>query len=201
MIDSLPELHQHRADVFAPGGGGTGWLATRKVADKVGRNVFVHGGILPEHAEMGLDTMNAMVEAWLRGEADMPDWIRGDRSPVWTRLYSSAPDSAACDTLNAVLMELDADRMVVGHTVQEGGITAYCGGAVWCIDVGMAAYYGGSPEVLEIKGNLVRSLRARVLRQPPLSPNPDLPPLLSSHRPFPKEQPPGRPPFGVPKHH
>jgi hypothetical protein len=49
--------------------------------------------------------------------------------------------------------------MVVGHTVQDAGITAYCGGRLWCIDVGLAAHYGGVPEVLEIRGDVVRSLR------------------------------------------
>jgi hypothetical protein len=49
--------------------------------------------------------------------------------------------------------------MVVGHTVQGTGITAFCGARVWCIDVGQAAYYKGRPEVLEIRGDVVRSLR------------------------------------------
>ena len=86
-------------------------------------------------------------------------WIRGSRSPVWNRLYSDAPDLAACDTLASVLDRLDVERLVVGHTVQDGGITAYCGGRVWCIDVGMAEHYGGRTEVLEIRGDAVRGLR------------------------------------------
>jgi hypothetical protein len=49
--------------------------------------------------------------------------------------------------------------MVVGHTVQRTGITSFCGGRVWCIDVGIAAYYGGRPEVLEIRGGVVKGLR------------------------------------------
>jgi hypothetical protein len=49
--------------------------------------------------------------------------------------------------------------MVVGHTVQEGGITGYCGGRVWAIDVGLAEHYGGRPEVLEIREGRVCSLK------------------------------------------
>ena len=103
--------------------------------------------------------MNEEIRAWLRGEVPQPDWIRGDRSPVWTRLYSDEPDAEACDTLATVLDRLGLDRMVVGHTVQRTGITSFCGGRVWCIDVGIADYYGGRPEVLEIRGDVVRGLR------------------------------------------
>jgi hypothetical protein len=49
--------------------------------------------------------------------------------------------------------------MVVGHTVQRTGITSFCGGRVWGIDVGLAAHYGGRPAVLEINDNRVRGLR------------------------------------------
>ncbi len=103
--------------------------------------------------------LNGAIQEWLRGEAPRPEWVRGDRSPVWTRLYSAEPTVAACDTLATMLQRLGAERMVVGHTVQRTGITVYCGGRVWCIDVGLAAHYGGCPEVLEIQGERVRSLR------------------------------------------
>ena len=103
--------------------------------------------------------MEAAVKDWLLGHGPRPDWIRGDMSPVWNRVYSGEPSTASCDTLSLVLERLGLDRMVVGHTVQDSGITAYCGGRLWCIDVGMAAHYGGRPEVLEIRGSQVRSLR------------------------------------------
>ena len=32
---------------------------------------------------------------------------------------------------------------------------------VWCIDVGIADYYGGRTEVLEIRGDVVRSRRRK----------------------------------------
>jgi hypothetical protein len=51
-----------------------------------------------------------------------------------------------------VLGALGAKRMVVGHTVQQRGITDACEGTLWRIDVGLAAYYGGPIEVLEIAG-------------------------------------------------
>jgi len=158
LLASLDPTERLRASAFRPGGPVALLLAQHATALVIGPNLFVHGGILPEHVDKGLDSMNREIRGWLRNEAPQPDWIRGDRSPVWTRLYSDQPGPAACDTLVLVLDELGVQRMVVGHTVQTTGITAFCGGRVWAIDVGMAAHYGGRPEVLEIRGDVVRSI-------------------------------------------
>jgi hypothetical protein len=154
------EPHQRaRAQALRPGGEFARRLAEHNTFLIVGSTLFTHGGVLPEHVDWGLEWMNAEIRSWLRGEISQPDWIRGDLSPVWNRLYSDAPDQAACDTLAMVLEGLNVERMVVGHTIQDAGITSYCGGRVWCIDVGMAEHYGGRAEVLEIRGDVVRGLR------------------------------------------
>ena len=156
---ALDSIHRGRAAAFLPAGPMARRLARQNTAVAVGNNLFVHGGILPANVDLGLDTLNARVRAWLLGEIPQPDWIRGDSSPVWNRVYSNEPALGACDTLATVLERMGMTRMVVGHTVQRTGITAFCGGRVWAIDVGMARHYGGRPEVLEIRGDLVRSLR------------------------------------------
>ncbi len=159
LLDSL-EVHQRpRAAAFWPGGPSARLLAEQKTALIIGSSLFTHGATLPFHVDLGLDEMNRAVRAWLLGEAEQPEWIRGDNSPVWVRLYSDEPNAAACDTLSMVLESLGVERIVVGHTVHRAGITSYCGGRVWCIDVGMAAHYGGRTEVLEIRGDVVKSLR------------------------------------------
>lgn len=160
IVASLEPPQRVRASAFRPGGPLARVLAERPFSLVLDGTLFTHGGILPEHVDQGLGAMEAEVHAWLMNEAAQPAWIRGERSPVWTRLYSSDPDVSACDTLDMVLDRLGVGRMVVGHTVQTSGITAYCGGRVWCIDVGMAAHYGGRPEVLEIRGDAVRGLRS-----------------------------------------
>ena len=159
VLASLDPEQQGRAEAFRPGGSMALRMARRNTVVIVGSSVFVHGGILPEHVERGLDVMNETIRAWLRGESPQPEWIRGDLSPVWTRLYSDSPDAAACEVLDSVLEGLGVERMVVGHTVQSTGITAFCGGRVWAIDVGMASHYVGLTEVLEIRGDVVRGLR------------------------------------------
>jgi hypothetical protein len=153
------EPHQRaRMAALMPGGPYADLLAQRQVILRVGDNVFVHGGVLPDHVAYGIDEINRSAQAWLRGEADLPPVLQGSESPQWTRLYSQDPDSLACGVLEKALTALEAKRIVMGHTIQESGITSACGARAWRIDVAMAAYYGGSVEVLEIVGDSVRVL-------------------------------------------
>ncbi len=54
-------------------------------------------------------------------------------------------------TLGPLLAELGAKRIVVGHTVAQGGIRSRAGGMVIMIDVGMTAAYGGPAMCLVIE--------------------------------------------------
>ena len=148
-----------RKAAFRPGGVYARMLAERNTIVIIGRNVFVHGGVRPEHVDYGIGRINDEVRTWLRGERPCPGFVDSRRGPTWTRLYSSNPDTAACDTLAVVLERLSAERMIVGHTIQEGGIKAFCDGKLWGIDVGMSAFSGGKPQALEIVGDSVRVLR------------------------------------------
>jgi len=160
------EPHQRgRMAAFMPGGPYANLLAEREMILQVGENVFVHGGVLPEHVAYGIDEINSSVQAWLRGEADLPPVLSGSDSPQWTRLYSDDPDSLACEVLEETLTALEARRIVMGHTIQRSGITNACDAQAWRIDVALATYYasrtdyGGSVEVLGIVGDSVRVLK------------------------------------------
>jgi hypothetical protein len=98
----------------------------------------------------------------MRGEQPAPAVLMREDAPIWSRLYSSEPDGAACAQLRQVLQQLGAARMVVGHTPQLRGITAACDGHVQRIDTGMSHFYAGPLEVLVIEGGQVRVLRAEV---------------------------------------
>lgn len=159
---SLPPQRRGRFLAFVPGGPYSRRLASRNVIQQVGDTVFVHGGVLPEHVRYGIERINHETQAWLRGEADPPaNVIADDQSPVWTRRYSDDPDAEDCALLGEALAAIPAARMVVGHTVHTEGIRSACDGKVWLIDVGMAAYYGGHPEALEIRGDALRVIRPR----------------------------------------
>ncbi len=148
-----------RRAAFAPGGPYARLLARRNTIMQIGDTVFAHGGVLPEHADEGIEAINAAVRAWLLGEAAAPPAVRDPRSPLWVRDYSLDTDAPACERLGRALGRLGATRMVVAHTVQPSGITRACDGRVWRIDVGMARHYGGRPAALELS----RSGAPRVL--------------------------------------
>jgi hypothetical protein len=159
LLAAIPRHERGRVAAFRPGGPYARVLAERNTIVIVGDNVFVHGGVLPQHAEYGVDRINDEIRAWMRGDAPAPDASQGNDSPIWTRLYSQNPDDAACATAAATLDALGARRMIVGHTVHRQGITAYCDDRIWAIDVGLATYYGGPMQILEIHGDSVRILR------------------------------------------
>jgi hypothetical protein len=152
-----------RASAFAPGSPLAKKLAERPVIIAVGDTLFAHAGVLPEHVSYGIDRINDETSRWIRGEAAaQPRVVTEENAPVWTRLYGSGESAEACATLSKMLESLSLSRLVVGHTVQKGGINSACGGKVFRIDVGLSDYYGDAPtQVLEIQGG-----KTKVLTQP-----------------------------------
>lgn len=149
-----------RAAAFHPGGRYATTLAGRPLLAKVGDTVFVHGGVLPQHVHYGLDRMNDELDAWLSGQRGAPpEPVVEEDGPVWTRAYSTPSETPDCQSLKAVLSAMGAKRMVVGHTVQPGGISSACDDRVWRIDVGMSRAFGGPIQVLQIAGDNVSVLR------------------------------------------
>jgi hypothetical protein len=159
QLAEYPAAQRGRVAAFRPGGPYAMMLSGHNLTMMVGDTVFVHGGILPAHAQAGLQQINEDVQTWIRGDGAEPDeWTHSDSSPVWTRGYSSGTEASDCATLTETLEILGASRMVVGHTVQDSANPA-CDGKVWRMDVGMAAHYGGSPAALEVKDGVVTLLQ------------------------------------------
>jgi len=150
-----------RAAAFWPGGPYAQIIADWLMVAVVQDTVFVHGGVHQKHLDYGIDEINAMTRAWLMGEGNLdynqvgggPDVFSVD----WDRTYSDdeiTPTADQCDDLASVLEQLGVVRMVVGHTVQSH-INTVCDDMAWRIDTGMAVYYGGVVEVIEIlDGNI-----------------------------------------------
>lgn len=133
----------------------------------VGESVFVHGGILPQHVEYGLEKINNDVRDWIMGLKDKVsyDMVRARDSLVWLRKFSNkAVEECDCSVLEHVLATIPgARRMIMGHTIQRRGINAVCGDKAVRIDVGLSkGCIDGLPEVLEIRGDSdLRVLRSK----------------------------------------
>ena len=140
-----------RRMALGPEGEDGAWLRQRPVATKVGRTVFVHGGITPAMAELGIERLNAWVQAAVAGESSAD--VLGEHGPLWYRGYLQDDMPTACASLTTALLALKAERMVVGHTTQRSGrIAERCGGALIGIDTGISDHYGAKLAALEIRG-------------------------------------------------
>lgn len=159
-----------RIAALRPGGPiSTRFLSNNLTVAVVGESVFVHGGLLPKHVVYGLDQINEEVREWIRGvrERVSSHLVRGRNSVVWSRSFShKLAINCDCSTLEHVLATVPgAKRMIMGHTIQENGISGACENRAIRIDVGLSKGCGdGLPEVLEIN----RNSELRVLTSNPL---------------------------------
>ena len=158
FYDRYEPSHRGRVAAFRPGGPYAMMLSEHLMVLVLDRNVFVHGGLVPRFARHGVEQINEEVRAWMRGDFPPPSAISGEDCPIWSRHYSDETDAADCALLEEVLEIVDADRMIVAHTVQDTGINSVCDGRAWRVDVGLADYYGGGTQVLEIIGDEVRPI-------------------------------------------
>jgi len=144
----VPEQLRGRVAALAPGGSYARRLAQHAVIAIVGDTVFAHAGVLGDWVTH-VDDVNQTARCWMDGQAsEPPRALTSDDSPVWTR--AAGTPAVDCVQVSAALAALQVKRMVVGHTVQDHGITSACDGTLWRIDVGLAGLYGGPIEVLEL---------------------------------------------------
>lgn len=134
------------------------------VVHSSGGALFVHAGLLPEWAALGIDALNARArEEWAAGERGL--WtlpraglFRGVDSPLWDRSLVRGGARAA-KALRRSLALLGAERMIVGHTQtaslrggRPGQIQVLSRGKLIGIDVGLKAGEGTPRAALIIEG-------------------------------------------------
>ncbi|WIA20087.1 hypothetical protein OEZ85_005946 [Tetradesmus obliquus] len=181
---SSKQYNPMREAALRPGGPITRrFFAPHPTVLQVGSTLFVHGGVLPSHVEYGLERINRETRDWLMGKPaggsssssssgkrlPPPEFLRGADAVVWARDYSARDeDRCDCDKLQQVLESLPgAQRMVVGHTIQDRGINGACGGRVLRVDVGLSAGCGnGEVQVLEITQDGHHIVRLRENKEP-----------------------------------
>jgi hypothetical protein len=108
------------------------WIRSRPTILKLGRNLFVHGGIdlwLKNHS---INEINMLVRRWVefeQGVGPKPEestaWVIGGGGPLWSRKQSAKldsikeienPDLFTSEKLHSLLKSLGADRLFIGHT-------------------------------------------------------------------------------------
>ncbi|MGM0595915.1 MAG: metallophosphoesterase [Myxococcota bacterium] len=148
-----------RAAAFARGGPMSSFFAQNKVILKLGKVIFVHGGLNLEHLNYGIKKINNRTSAFIKNKNKLPAIMRGNKAPTWLRYFSQNLDTTKCRRLNKVLERAGAEKMVVGHTIQKKGITSGCKGKIWRIDAGMSRYYGQRTlKIIEISNDGIKIL-------------------------------------------
>lgn len=147
-----------RKKAFALDGDDGRWISQTPVVAKVGDAVFVHGGVTEEFAKLGIDAINAQAREAMRSGGGP---VLGERGPLWFRGYVTDPEATACPALDRALGELDAKRMIVGHTTRrDGKVEARCGGKLLVIDIGIADHYGANLGAIEIVNGDAKAIYA-----------------------------------------
>lgn len=111
--------------------------------------IFVHGGLRPEWAELGVDAINARAaEEWRTAPSTLwslprSSLFRDPKGPLWDRSLTHGSREASRD-VQKTLSLLGAERMIVGHTPTEhapggteGEILMLHGGRLVLVDVGI----------------------------------------------------------------
>ncbi len=110
------------------------WLASKNVIEVIDRVAFVHGGLHPDIATLGLplDTINRMVREGYRVPYYPPtkttpeSFLRSvSTGPAWYRGYFKAPLTA--QDVSGALAAVGARRAVVGHTLHRTVTTKFDG--------------------------------------------------------------------------
>jgi len=119
--------------------------------------IYVHGGVSAEMASMGRTHLSS-IQAKHVGVGAMKA-LFGEGGPMWYRGYLLADEKTACEEAKRALSQLQASRMVMGHTTQrDGKIRTRCGGAIVAIDTGISAYAGHNFSAFELINGDARAI-------------------------------------------
>jgi len=163
LAGHVPDAELGRASAFMPGASYALKLSRHLTVALVGDSLFAHAGVQPAHVDYGLDRINREASAFLAGKIrELPAVLSAESGPVWMRDYGSPEvGEATCEAVGRVLAQVGAKRLIVGHTVQEHGISSACQERLFRIDVGLSAFYGAkAPQVLEVTAGGARILDA-----------------------------------------
>lgn len=151
-IRALPKAQRGRAAAFLQGGPFARDLARHDVVAHVGDTLFVHGGLTTSHVSYGLERIDYEARAFLLwDDLAIPALLDAEEGPLWIR--AEGEDATTnCAVVERMLDAAGARRLVIGHTVQDDGITSACDEQLWRIDVGMSrGVFGGPIQVLEVR--------------------------------------------------
>lgn len=119
------------------------------LAVNIGGWIFCHAGIVPEISKKySIPKLNAMLHKFLSNQMNLHedsvffDIISGENGILTTREFGT--NNINCKRLISTLENLNANHMVIGHTVQEK-VNDICNKKLWRVDVGLSRAFGNNP--------------------------------------------------------
>ena len=167
-----PEL---RKELFARGNGQfTQILARRNIVVKIGKFLFCHGGILPDHLELlqqtygniDLNQINIIFRKFILNQGLNPEEIKilqtviiSDNGILWTRFYmhllmnmqsNPSVDLIFDNVLRQILNQTQCQAMFIGHNIVER-ITSVSNNKLFFVDAALSrAFNTNRIQVVEI---------------------------------------------------
>tara|TARA_B110000879_G_C11136938_1_gene498550 strand:- start:574 stop:1647 length:1074 start_codon:yes stop_codon:yes gene_type:complete len=170
-----------RREKFKPGNEIANFLAcTRKTALVIGKNLFIHAGIVPEIAnKYNVNDINRIIALYLFDKLNdknkYSDLLTNSKtSPYWTRLLGNLNKrddtekvKEICDSIfdSGVLTNLlgtdsnhKIERIFLGHTPQiMEGINTMCDDRIYYVDVGVSQAFDSYDKILQNKNERSKS--------------------------------------------
>ena len=133
------------------------WLLSKNVVIKINDIIFVHGGINKSFSSWSLEKINMRTRfefaSLSRGKAVDMRITYESNSPLWYRGLINNDEEEYEEEVDEILKNLEANFIVVGHTVRTEGNPAKLSrfnGKVWGMDTGISRYYRGYMSALII---------------------------------------------------
>lgn len=154
MLQPLSQPLPRFREAFSATGKYGRWLMSHNAIVRIDGTLFMHGGLSPKYLNRDIAELNRFIVAELRGERDAKTGVGADpEGPLWFRgLAESLQPQVLESFLQAMEKAQKARRIVMGHTIQERGITLRAADRLALIDVGMSKFtLNGAPSCLVIE--------------------------------------------------
>ncbi|CAG9330484.1 unnamed protein product [Blepharisma stoltei] len=123
------------------------YLSDKKIIERIGDIVFMHGGISLEIAEEYKTIEN--INFLYRTSNYDKKILYGSSGPLWYRGYALEKERVICDDVVKTLKILEAEFMVMGHTIFQQ-ITEKCNQKAIFIDTGISKALNSIRSALEV---------------------------------------------------
>ena len=131
------------------------WLRTKNIVEKIGDNLFAHGGISGEinKLNMTVSNINQMSRPYYADSTfnytdKKLDTIFGDLGPFWYRGYYTNVNKATPNQIDSTLSQFKVKHIVTGHSIVADTVSVWYNGKVLNTDTHHAA---GKSEALLIE--------------------------------------------------